>query len=120
MPRTRLIPILLALGVTAVPAGALAAGSGGASGPAFYVDGALYRTVNTPHRPVADGSTGLELRDDLRLRRTAAERTRRPFSRTTPTQAATSTRTRKSKRHSRIPVRVERRWARSSSRSSAP
>jgi hypothetical protein len=48
MPRTRLIPILLALGVTAVPAGALAAGSGGVSGPAFYVDGALYRTVNTP------------------------------------------------------------------------
>jgi hypothetical protein len=48
MLRTRLMPTLLALAVTAVPAGALAAGSGGVSGPAFYVDGALYRTVNTP------------------------------------------------------------------------
>jgi hypothetical protein len=48
MLRTRLVPTLLALAVTAVPAGALAAGSGGVSGPAFYVDGALYRTVNTP------------------------------------------------------------------------
>jgi hypothetical protein len=27
---------------------ALAAGSGGVTGPAFYVDGQLYRTVNTP------------------------------------------------------------------------
>ena len=27
---------------------ASAAGSGGATGPAFYVDGTLYRTVNTP------------------------------------------------------------------------
>jgi hypothetical protein len=33
-----------------VPAGAFAAGNGagGVSGPAFYVDGALYRTVGTP------------------------------------------------------------------------
>lgn len=31
-----------------VAAAALAAGSGGVSGPAFYVDGALYRTVGTP------------------------------------------------------------------------
>ena len=48
MLRTTLIPTLLALAVAAVPAAALAAGSGGVSGPAFYVDGALYRTVNTP------------------------------------------------------------------------
>ena len=35
--------------VTAVVALATAAGaSGGVSGPAFYVDGQLYRTVNTP------------------------------------------------------------------------
>ena len=31
-----------------VAASALAAGSGGVTGPAFYVDGALYRTVGTP------------------------------------------------------------------------
>jgi hypothetical protein len=48
MLRTRLISTLFALALAAVPAGALAAGSGGVSGPAFYVDGALYRTVNTP------------------------------------------------------------------------
>jgi hypothetical protein len=29
-------------------AGAAAGGSGGVTGPAFYVDGELYRTVNTP------------------------------------------------------------------------
>ena len=45
---TRLIPTLLTVAAMAVPAGALAAGSGGVSGPAFYVDGTLYRTVNTP------------------------------------------------------------------------
>ena len=36
---------LLAWGVLATAAGA---GSGGVTGPAFYVDGQLYRTVNTP------------------------------------------------------------------------
>jgi hypothetical protein len=45
----RLLPLL------AVPAAALAlagtasgSGSGGVTGPSFYVDGQLYRTVNTP------------------------------------------------------------------------
>src|SRR5262245_65009944 len=33
------------LGSTGIAA---AAGSGGVTGPAFYVDGTLYRTVNTP------------------------------------------------------------------------
>jgi len=41
--------VLLGLLVSAIAAGtASAAGSGGVTGPAFYVDGALYRTVNTP------------------------------------------------------------------------
>jgi hypothetical protein len=45
---TRLLSVattLLAWGVLATAAGA---GSGGVTGPAFYVDGQLYRTVNTP------------------------------------------------------------------------
>jgi hypothetical protein len=41
------LPGVLALGAT-VAAAAAAAGSGGVTGPAFYVDGALYRTVATP------------------------------------------------------------------------
>jgi hypothetical protein len=46
MRRLTLIAIVAA---AAVPAGAAqAAGSGGVTGPAFYVDGQLYRTVNTP------------------------------------------------------------------------
>lgn len=40
------IVAVIAVGVTA--ASALAAGSGGVSGPAFYEDGELYRTVGTP------------------------------------------------------------------------
>jgi hypothetical protein len=32
----------------ALPAAAMAGGSGGVSGPSFYVDGSLYRTVGTP------------------------------------------------------------------------
>jgi hypothetical protein len=41
--------IVLALVVFASAAGsALANGAGGVTGAAFYVDGALYRTVNTP------------------------------------------------------------------------
>ena len=44
---------LLALGAAgaaalAITAGAMAGGSGGVSGPSFYVDGQLYRTVGTP------------------------------------------------------------------------
>ena len=46
---TRTIAMLAALVAAAIgAASALAAGSGGVSGPAFYVDGALYRTVATP------------------------------------------------------------------------
>jgi hypothetical protein len=37
-----------ALAVSAFASAATAAGSGGVTGPAFYVDGQLYRTVNTP------------------------------------------------------------------------
>ena len=44
---------ILALAVTSmtsllVSAAALAAGSGGVTGPSIYVDGVLYRTVGTP------------------------------------------------------------------------
>lgn len=46
---TRLGIILSVATLAAVLAGsALAAGAGGVSGPAFYVDGVLYRTVGTP------------------------------------------------------------------------
>jgi hypothetical protein len=48
MLHKRLIPTLAAAAVMAVPAAAMAGGSGGVTGPAFYVDGNLYRTVNTP------------------------------------------------------------------------
>ena len=41
--------IILAAAIALVTAGtALAGGSGGVTGPAFYVNGVLYRTVNTP------------------------------------------------------------------------
>ena len=43
---TRLVPLALVLLVAA--GSAVAAGSGGVTGPAFYVDGDLYRTVGTP------------------------------------------------------------------------
>jgi hypothetical protein len=46
MRRLALIPVVLAAAVAAGTA--LASGSGGVTGPAFYVDGQLYRTVNTP------------------------------------------------------------------------
>jgi hypothetical protein len=39
---------MLALAMSLAPATALAAGAGGVTGPAFYVDGELYRTVGTP------------------------------------------------------------------------
>jgi hypothetical protein len=46
---TRTISIMVALVVAATTAAsALAAGAGGVTGPAFYVDGELYRTVGTP------------------------------------------------------------------------
>ena len=45
------ITMLFAAALVAIPATALAApgnGAGGVTGPAFYVDGELYRTVGTP------------------------------------------------------------------------
>jgi hypothetical protein len=46
---TRSISTLAAVVVAGIAAAsALAAGSGGVTGPAFYVDGTLYRTVGTP------------------------------------------------------------------------
>ena len=45
MTRLLLLGLTLALSVST---SALAGGSGGVTGPAFYVDGALYRTVATP------------------------------------------------------------------------
>src|SRR5215212_7735918 len=39
---------LLAVLALALATTAMAAGAGGVTGPAFYVDGQLYRTVNTP------------------------------------------------------------------------
>lgn len=46
----RRVLVLAAAGAVAlaVAAGAMAGGSGGVTGPAFYVDGQLYRTVGTP------------------------------------------------------------------------
>jgi len=47
--RRTLITLALALvGVALVTGPALAAGAGGVTGPAFYVDGVRYRTVLTP------------------------------------------------------------------------
>ena len=46
MRRLILIAVVAAAAVSA--GAAQAAGSGGVTGPAFYVDGQLYRTVNTP------------------------------------------------------------------------
>ena len=45
----RILLLIAVVTVSAITAGAAgAAGSGGVTGPAFYVNGALYRTVNTP------------------------------------------------------------------------
>ncbi len=44
----RLTMIAILTGALLAPAAAQANGSGGVSGPAFYVDGQLYRTVGTP------------------------------------------------------------------------
>jgi hypothetical protein len=48
------LAIAAALALALVPAAA--AGSGGVTGPAFYVDGALYRTVATPTDLSATGA----------------------------------------------------------------
>lgn len=47
MKRT-LITLAAALTVAATPVAASAAGAGGVTGPAFYVNGEVYRTVGTP------------------------------------------------------------------------
>ena len=49
--RTAFVPVVVALAVMAGMSFATVAsadGSGGVTGPAFYVDGVVYRTVNTP------------------------------------------------------------------------
>jgi hypothetical protein len=51
-----LIPLAAALAVAALPATALAQGAGGVTGPAFYVNGELYRTVGTPTDLSATGA----------------------------------------------------------------
>ena len=48
MRRLPLVALLAAAVAGAVAGAALAAGSGGVTGPSFYVDGVLYRTVGTP------------------------------------------------------------------------
>jgi hypothetical protein len=48
MSRIKSIASLAAVAAIAVPGAAFAAGSGGVTGPSFYVDGSLYRTVGTP------------------------------------------------------------------------
>lgn len=47
MRRVAVIGLVLGV-ILAVPGTAMAAGAGGVTGPAFYVDGELYRTVGTP------------------------------------------------------------------------
>lgn len=44
----RLLAFAVAVLGAAIFVGSAAAGAGGVTGPAFYVDGELYRTVNTP------------------------------------------------------------------------
>ena len=46
--RNALIATVVGCALVLGTAGVAAAGSGGVTGPAFYVDGQLYRTVNTP------------------------------------------------------------------------
>ena len=48
MSRIKSISSLAVVAAIALPGAALAAGSGGVTGPSFYVDGSLYRTVGTP------------------------------------------------------------------------
>jgi hypothetical protein len=48
MKRLLLSMFVAGLAIFAIAGAAMAAGSGGVSGPSFYVDGQLYRTVNTP------------------------------------------------------------------------
>ena len=83
MGRFILAVLLLAAAGLAVAGAAMAKGSAvSQTGPAFYVNGVQYRTVNTPTDLSGTGAPDAQLRHDLRLRRRAAERrhrgTRRP------------------------------------------
>jgi len=49
MRRSLVTTVVSGLAVIAFASAAMAGGSGGVSGPAFYVDGELYRTVGTPN-----------------------------------------------------------------------
>ena len=48
MRNVTVVAVVAALGLLAMASSAFAGGSGGVTGPAFYVDGQLYRTVGTP------------------------------------------------------------------------
>jgi hypothetical protein len=48
MMKLLLAALVGCLAILAFAATAMAGGAGGVTGPAFYVDGQLYRTVNTP------------------------------------------------------------------------
>ena len=48
MRNVTVVAVVAALGLLAMASSAFAGGSGGVTGPAFYVDGHLYRTVGTP------------------------------------------------------------------------
>jgi hypothetical protein len=48
MRRILVAATALSLGLAAFAGAAMGAGSGGVTGPSIYVDGQLYRTVNTP------------------------------------------------------------------------
>jgi hypothetical protein len=48
MRRLLMASMVVGLAVAAFAGAAMAGGSGGVTGPSFYVDGQLYRTVNTP------------------------------------------------------------------------
>ncbi len=48
MRKPLLAALLAAVTIPLSAASAMAAGSGGVTGPSFYVDGTLYRTVGTP------------------------------------------------------------------------
>jgi hypothetical protein len=48
MRKLSLAAVVAALGLLAVTGSAFAGGAGGVTGPSFYVDGQLYRTVGTP------------------------------------------------------------------------
>jgi hypothetical protein len=48
MKKVTFAAVIVVLGVLAFAGSAVAGGAGGVSGPSFYVDGQLYRTVGTP------------------------------------------------------------------------